>query len=69
MPYEYASSRIADMIDREKKSDYRVRLLSSLYAKGIEDGKLKPGLYDPVKRRMRASASANNNKNKKEPKI
>lgn len=69
MPYEYASSRIVDMIDREKKSDYRIRLLSSLYAKGIEDGKLKPGLYDPVKRRMKTSASDNNNKNKKEPKI
>ncbi len=69
MPYEYASSRIADMIDRERKSDYRVRLLTSLYAKGIEDGRLKPGLYDPVKRRMTISIPANSDKNKKQPKI
>ncbi len=70
MPYEYASPRIADMIDREKKNDYRVRLLSSLYAKGIEDGKLKPGLYDPVKRRMKATVPVdNNNKNKTGSKI
>ncbi len=66
MPYEYASKLIADMIGREKKSDYRFELLSSLYAKGIEDGKLKPGLYDPVKRKMKETASAaNNNNNRK----
>lgn len=53
MPYEYASGQIADMIGRERKSDYRRKLLTSLYSKGVEDGKLRPGLYDPVNRVMR----------------
>ncbi len=66
MPYEYASRRIADMMEREKKADYRIRLLTSLYSKSIEEGRLKPGLYDPVKRKMRQEvASDNENKNKK----
>ena len=66
MPYEYASRCIADMMEREKKADYRIRLLTSLYSKSIEEGRLKPGLYDPVKRKMRQEvASDNENKNKK----
>ena len=66
MPYEYASRRIADMMEREKKADYRIRLLTSLYSKSIEEGRLKPGLYDPIKRKMRQEvASDNENKNKK----
>lgn len=70
MPFEYASKRISDIIDRERKSDYRQRLLTSLYSKGIKEGKLKPGLYDPVKRKMRASSAPENiKKNNKEPKI
>lgn len=52
MPYEYASPRIAEILNKDKKSDYRQKLLASLYSKGIETGKLKPGLYDPVKRSM-----------------
>lgn len=51
-PYGYAKKRIAEMLERENKGDYRMRLLSSLYAKGIEDGRLKPGLYDPVTGKM-----------------
>lgn len=66
MPYEYASRRIADMMEREQKADYRIRLLTSLYSKSIEEGRLKPGLYDPIKRKMRQEvASDNENKNKK----
>ncbi len=53
MPYEYASRRIADMLGRDNKASYRQSLLSSLYKKGIRDGRLKPGLYDPVKKVMR----------------
>lgn len=52
MPYEYAAKKIAAMMGKENKASYRARLLSSLYAKGFRDGKLKPGLYDPVKQKM-----------------
>lgn len=67
MPYEYASKRIEDMLIRENKSSYRQRLLASLYSKGIKDGKLKSGLYDPVKRMMkRPPVMTDRNKNYKE---
>lgn len=52
MPYEYAAKKIAVMMGKENKTSYRARLLSSLYAKGVRDGRLKPGLYDPVKQKM-----------------
>lgn len=48
MPYEYAEGKIRELLTREKKGDYRQQLLKSLYRKGIADGKLKPGLYDPL---------------------
>lgn len=48
MPYDFAKGKIREMLLREKKGDYRQKLLKSLYRKGIEEGKLKPGLYDPM---------------------
>lgn len=54
MPYEYACRRIAEMLGRENKASYKQSLLSSLYKKAIKDGRLKPGMYDPVKRKMQA---------------
>lgn len=48
MPYDFAKGKIREMLTREKKGDYRQKLLKSLYRKGIEEGKLKPGLYDPL---------------------
>lgn len=48
MPYDFAKGKIREMLSREKKGDYRQKLLKSLYRKGIEEGKLKPGLYDPL---------------------
>lgn len=48
MPYDFAKGKIREMLTREKKGDYRQKLLKSLYRKGIQEGKLKPGLYDPL---------------------
>lgn len=56
MPFEYASGIIAEILGKQGKASYRMNLLSSLYAKGVRDGVLKPGLYDPVKRQMRQIA-------------
>lgn len=53
MPYEYAYTRIEDILDNERRNVYRNNLLGSLYAKGIRDGILKPGIYDPVKGEMK----------------
>lgn len=48
MPQEYAASRIADILTREGRVNYRARLLTSLYKRGIKAGKLKPGMYNPL---------------------
>lgn len=48
MPFDFAKGKIKEMLTREKKGDYRQKLLKSLYRKGIQEGKLKPGLYDPL---------------------
>ena len=53
MPYEFAKGKIREMLIREKKGDYRQQLLKSLYKRGIEEGKLKPGLYDPMTGKIR----------------
>lgn len=53
IPFDIAEGRIREMLVREKKVDYRRQLLKSLYRKGVEEGKLKPGLYDPVDGKMK----------------
>lgn len=53
MPYDYAKREIREMLVRQKKGDYRQELLMSLYKKGMDDGTLKPGLFDPLKGKIR----------------
>lgn len=65
MPYDYAKGKIREMLMREKKSDYRQQLLKSLYRKGIEDGTLKPGLYDPYSGKVKETAEISSPNNVK----
>lgn len=64
MPFEYASGLITEILGKQGKASYRLNLLSSLYARGVRDGVLKPGLYDPVKRQMRPRAPGDSADNK-----
>lgn len=52
MPYDYAKGKIEEMLGKGDKTGFRRKLLTSLYARGVKEGRLKPGLYDPVKRKM-----------------
>ncbi len=52
MPKEYAASKIEDILMRERRSDYVQSLLKSLYRKGMKDGKLKIGKYDPIEKKF-----------------
>lgn len=49
IPYEYAYGKIKDILRREHKEKYRKLLIKSIYERGVKDGKVKPGLYDPAK--------------------
>lgn len=48
MPLAYARGEIRKILFREHSRNYRDRFIRSIYSKEIKDGKLKPGLYDPI---------------------
>ncbi len=48
MPFEYASVKIAGILANENRDRYRTALMNSIYTRAIREGRLKPGLYNPV---------------------
>lgn len=62
MPYEYASTLIAETMRGEKRKAYRDNLRKSIYRKAIKDGVMTPGLYDPMTGKVTLT-EMNNNKN------
>lgn len=63
-PYEYASVRIAGILSGGKTGEYMNNLRQSIYREAVKKGKLKPGLYDPLKGEMKESAPSGNKINK-----
>lgn len=49
MPKEFALVRINEFLSDKGMSDYRRKLINSLYKKAQKDGKLKIGSYNPFK--------------------
>lgn len=54
MPYEYARLKIMEMMRVAEINTSRSRLKADMYRRMINDGTLRPGLYDPVKGEMRS---------------
>ncbi len=48
MPEDYSRTRIAEMLRHSNISELRKKLISALYSREIEEGRLKGGIYDPV---------------------
>lgn len=61
MPYEFAREKIIEILQNTDKADYSDRLLKDIYRNQIEEGLLKPGTYDPVKREYTNSKNGNKN--------
>lgn len=59
MPYEYARLKIAEILRSDDINAYRKSLVSKIYRDRIREGKLKPGIYDPVAGKMKDSADKN----------
>lgn len=53
MPYEYARHKIREILRAEDAESMRRTLIHDIYSRKIEEGELRPGLYDPVKREMK----------------
>ncbi|MDE6835981.1 MAG: hypothetical protein K2J03_03370 [Muribaculaceae bacterium] len=47
MPEAYAKSKISEILTDKHSGEYRSRLKESIYRRAIEDGKMKPGTYNP----------------------
>lgn len=58
-PYEYARGEIRDILRADDMSRYRDRLVGTIYGEAIDDGILRAGLYDPVKRTMKVDNKNN----------
>lgn len=52
MPFQVASTKIAKILEERDVSAVERALVVSLSKKALDDGVLKPGLYDPVTQRM-----------------
>lgn len=48
MPYEFAALRIAEIIRSTEMSNYRDRLIRDILKRQMEEGIVKPGIYNPV---------------------
>lgn len=57
MPYEYATQRITEILRNQMLNQYREHLISDIYGNSIRSGVLKPGLYDPVTKKMKSLRS------------
>lgn len=51
MPYEYARQVISEILESGDITSRTERLISDIYRRQIDEGLLRPGLYDPVARR------------------
>lgn len=49
MPYEFARLKIREILRATDKASYIDRLILDIYKDRIKSGKLRPGLYDPLK--------------------
>lgn len=53
MPREYALPVIEEFLNHNNVASYRRKLISTLYRTALREGKLRPGLYDPLTRKMK----------------
>lgn len=53
MPYEFARLKIREILRTADMTSMREKLMTDIYSRQIEEGTLRPGLYDPVSGKMR----------------
>ncbi len=58
MPYQFAVEQIREALSERELVEADRKLMRSLFSRAVSDGKLRPGAYDPVKRRMKNGAPA-----------
>lgn len=63
MPEEYGRTRVAEMLRHSNMTEMRRKLISKLYSKEIEEGRLKGGIYDPVTGNLSPVNKKNGKKN------
>lgn len=54
IPYEYARIKIKEILSSSDFAKRREQLISDIYKREIKEGILKPGLYNPITRKMRS---------------
>ena len=63
MPEDYAKAKILEMLRHTNMSQHRDKLISSIYEREMENGRLKSGLYDPSTGSFKTVMKKNNNQN------
>lgn len=63
MPYEYAASKIAEILKDRNSAQYRKKLLHDIYSRQIKSGKISPGTYDPLTGKMKTGRKVAASKN------
>lgn len=63
MPYEFARLKIAEDMRVENINASRTKLKRDIYRQMIKEGTIKPGLYDPVNGKLKASADTGDKAN------
>lgn len=63
MPEDYGRTRVAEMLRHYNMTEMKRKLISKLYSREIEEGRLKGGLYDPVTGKLNPVKMKNGKKN------
>lgn len=57
MPYEYAKVKIREILNSSDFANRREQLISDIYKKQMNEGRLRAGAYDPIGHKMKEPSS------------